>query len=386
MPKIKTPAECPSVLTRRDSFTVQSYNVGYVGKVVHGGTLWQPKIGRVGDYDSIIAADVNDAWYPPSPRVLAAIAEWAPRANHSPDTSCRRLIDALSAKFRVDREAVRIGAGSSDLLHHILMSSIRPGDEVLTLEPTYAEYAHVAALAGGNVQRLVLDPNAGFVPDVDEIVKAVRRRPRLCAICNPNNPTGSVILRKDLLRMVDAAGPETIVLVDEAYIDFSARESVFADVQEHSNLVVVRTFSKAYAMAGLRVGFAALGQGLRKPFDERCRPPWPVGLLGLRAAEAALDDDEFVASRVVECIQLKFQLTQDLQASTIPSCTHYFLLDLAGKVIAADNLLEKLKREGVFLRSLSGFSDRWPERFVRVTVQGATDNIRMQLLINKFLV
>jgi histidinol-phosphate aminotransferase len=353
-----------------------------VKRVVHGGALWQPKIGGEGDYESIIAADVNDAWYPPSPRVLEAIAEWSPRANHSPDTSCRRLIDAASNKFQVDPGAIRIGAGSSDLLHHIIQSSIGPGDEVLTLEPTYAEYAYAATHAGGKVRTILLDPDAAFAADVELIMDAMRHGPRLCVICNPNNPTGAVIRRSDLLRIVEAAPPETIVLIDEAYIDFCLAESVFADVQEHRNLAVVRTFSKAYAMAGLRVGFAAIGQSLHKAFDGRGRPPWPVSLLGLRAAEAALEDDEFVRSRVAECVLLRQQLIQQLNVSTIPSSTHYFLLDLATSSIKAEALLERLESEGIFLRRFSGFSNRWPDRFVRLTVQSRWKNERISLSIN----
>jgi histidinol-phosphate aminotransferase len=350
--------------------------------VVHGGAEWQPKIGAVGDYDSIIAADVNDAWYPPSPRVLEAIAEWAPRSNHSPDTSCRRLIDALSVKFRVDAEAIRVGAGSSDLLHHVILSTVRPGDEVLTMEPTYAEYAYAARLAGGRVRTLLLDPAAGFAADIDRMVEAVRKGPRLCAICNPNNPTGSVIRRSDLLRIVEA-GPGTTVLVDEAYIDFSPDESVFSDVQNHPNLTVVKTFSKAYAMAGLRVGYAALGRNLRPVFDGRGRVPWPVGLLGLRAAEAALGDDGYVRNRVAECNRLKERLVEGLRV--VPSSTHYFLLDLEGSGVTAREVLEQLGSKGVFLRGFWGFSQNWHDRFVRVTVQGPADNDRMSLLISDLL-
>jgi histidinol-phosphate aminotransferase len=356
-----------------------------VGKVIHGGALWQPGIRCVRDYDSVIAADVNDAWYPPSPRVLEAIAEWAPCANHSPDTACRRLVGALSDKFRVDAEAIRIGAGSSDLLHHIVMSSVRQGDEVLTLEPTYAEYAHAAALAGGRVRTVVLDPGAGFAADVEQIVEAVRRGPRLCVICNPNNPTGSVIPRAGLLRIVHAAAPETLVLLDEAYIDFRPEDSLFADVPDYPNLAVVRTFSKVYAMAGLRVGFAAIGEGFLTAFDEHGRPPWPVNLLGLRAAEAALEDDDFIRERVVECNQLKDQLIRDLLAPVIQSSTSYFLIDLAGSKLGAVDLLERLKSQGVFLREFSGFSDLWPDRFARVTIQSASNNDRIYLLINSLL-
>jgi histidinol-phosphate aminotransferase len=355
-----------------------------VRKVVHGGALSQPGIATAGDYDAIIAADVNDAWYPPSPRVLEAIAEWAPRAHHSPDTSCRRLIDALAQKFQLERDAIRIGAGSSDLLHHTILSLLRPGDELLTLEPTYAEYGYAARLAGAEVRTIVLDPDTQFVAGPDRILEEVSRSPRLLAICNPNNPTGSVIPRSDLLRIA-AASPNTMVLVDEAYIDFCPQDSVLGDVQDHPNLAVVRTFSKAYAMAGLRVGFAALGADLREQFDHRGRPPWPVNLLGLRAAEAALADDDYLALRITECLRLKNELQAALLISTIPSVTHYFILDLAPTRLNASHLLEQLRSERVFLRDFSGFSDQWPDRFLRVTVQSPTNTALISSLINKLL-
>ena len=95
---------------------------------VHGGALWQPNIRASTDYDSIVAADVNYAWYPPAPRVLEAIAQWAPRANHSPDTSGLALREAIARHFSISLGAIRLGAGSSDLLHHIISSRVSAGD------------------------------------------------------------------------------------------------------------------------------------------------------------------------------------------------------------------------------------------------------------------
>jgi histidinol-phosphate aminotransferase len=235
------------------------------------------------------------------------------------------------------------------------------------------------------LRTVILDPGTGFTADVEQIVEAVRRGPRLCVICNPNNPTGSVIPRAGLLRIVDAAAPDTLVLLDEAYIDYRPDDSLFADVPEHRNLAVVRTFSKAYAMAGLRVGFAAIGEGFRRAFDEYGRPPWPVNLLGLRAAEVALEDDDFIRQRVVECNQLKDQLILGLLAPAIQSYTNYFLIDLAHRKLGAVDLLEGLRSQGVFLREFSGFSALWPDRFARITVQSAPNNDRISILINNFI-
>jgi aspartate/methionine/tyrosine aminotransferase len=109
---------------------------------------------------------------------------------------------------------------------------------------------------GSQVRTIVLDPEMGFLADSDRILEGLSSSPRLLVICNPNNPTGAVIPRNDLLRIVAAAAPDTMVLVDEAYIDFCPQDSVFGFVRDHPNLAVVRTFSKAYALAGLRVGFA----------------------------------------------------------------------------------------------------------------------------------
>ena len=124
---------------------------------IHGGAHWQPRIRTAADYAGIIAADVNDAWYPPAPEVLEAVATWAPHANHSPDTTGHALVEAIAEAFAVPVEAIRLGAGSSDLLHHLIAALAGPGDEVLTLDPTYAEYARVAHLCRASVRTVPLD-------------------------------------------------------------------------------------------------------------------------------------------------------------------------------------------------------------------------------------
>src|SRR5579864_8697109 len=331
---------------------------------VHGGALWQPRVRASCDYDFIVPADVNDAWYPPAPRVLAAIAEWAPRLHHSPDTTGLALRESMARVFSTPIESIRLGAGSSDLLHHIILACLRPGDEVLILDPTYAEYSRVAEIAGARVER---------VPSIDSIGPKVR----LAAICNPNNPTGTVIPRAQLLRLARSAPRDSILLIDEAYIDFAPEESLFADAPEFENLAIVRTFSKAYALAGLRVAYAAFGERVRALFDARARPPWPVGLLGLKAAEIALEERCDVEQRIAELASLKRDLIDSLCVPAIPSRTHYSLVDLEGTGKTAQEASSAVSACAIFGRDLCGFSTRGLQRFLRITTQSAEANTRI---------
>jgi hypothetical protein len=133
---------------------------------IHGGALWQPCVHRVEDYARIVAADVNDAWYPPAPAVLQAVARWSRHSNHSRDTSCGLLARAVSKHFAIPEDAVRIGAGASGLLHHFIQSVAGTGDEVLTLSP---------------LKRLRLDARDGFEPTRKNswLRRGVLSRPRM---------------------------------------------------------------------------------------------------------------------------------------------------------------------------------------------------------------
>ena len=293
----------------------------------------------------------------------------------------------------IPEHAVRIGAGASGLLHHFILSAVGPGDEVLTLSPSYAEYPRVARLAGAHVKWLRLDAGDGFEANPEKILAAAGKNTRLIALCNPNNPTGRVLSRSRMLALMQALPTRTFLLIDEAYIDFAPEESVLAEAPLFPNVAVVRTFSKAYAMAGLRVGYAALGSAARRRFDGNGQPPWPVSLLALHAAEAALAESAYVAGRVAECLALKAAMIARLNAPSLPSATHYFLLDLKNTGVGAGGLLDCLRSRNIFLRDFAGFSAgsrpgqdaRLPQRFVRITTQNRRGNQRMAEEINRLI-
>jgi histidinol-phosphate aminotransferase len=192
-----------------------------------------------------------------------------------------------------------------------------------------------------------------------------------------------------MLELMQALPARTFLLIDEAYIDFAPEESVLADAPLFPNVAVVRTFSKAYAMAGLRVGFAAMGSAAARCFDRNGRPPWPVSLLALHAAEAALEELAYVSRRVAECLALKAGLIAKLNAPSLPSATHYFLIDLKATGVPASRLLDCLRSRNIFLRDFEGFSagsdDRLPQRFVRITTQDRRGNRRIAEELNRIV-
>jgi histidinol-phosphate aminotransferase len=350
-------------------------------EAIHGGREWQKRIVDPSSYADVVCADVNDAWYPPSPAVLETLAAWSWTVNHSPDTTCRMLIDALGESLGVDADAIAVGSGSSDLLHEFVSCLAVPGGEVVVTDPTYAEYARSAAGVGAGVVPVALRAEEGFVVAPGRVLERVTGATRLIALCNPNNPTGLLIPREDVRRIVAQVPSNVFVLVDEAYIDYGPGESVAAEAAELPNLVVVRTFSKAYAMAGLRVGYAVMGENVRQRFATRVRPPWPVPMISMAAARTALREPEYVRRRVAETLALKKEMLCGLQGveglQFVESGTHYFLVGTGETSLRAPEVVEALRRKGVYVRDCAGFGKSMGERWVRITTQGREANARI---------
>ena len=348
---------------------------------IHGGLEWQGLIAEPSSYEDLICADVNDAWYPPSPSVLETLSRWRETVNHCPDALCRRLRAALSRCFGVEEEQLAAGCGSSALIHSSISALVRDRDCALLQDPTYSEYARSIVACGGRVLRFVLKDDADFATDLSALLEKVTSSTRLVILCNPNNPTGHVLTREELLDFLRLLPERVYVLVDEAYIDYAPSESIFDAVPAFPNLIVVKTFSKAYAMAGLRVGYAAFGEHAKAVYETRVLPPWRVSGLGLAAAEAALGDPSYVRSRVEESLNIKRELAERIGSSAglrvIPSATHYFMVDLNALALSSADLVRSLREKKVFLRDCGSFGESMGSRYVRLTVQAPQQSSRL---------
>ncbi len=307
----------------------------------------------------------------PSPRAVAAIRACAERVHRYPDGACFELRAKLSARLGVGGERLVFGTGSDEILELLAKAFLGPGDEAIFAWPSFAMYPIVVQGMGGTAVRVPLD--GGLAHDLPAMARALTPRTKLVFVCNPNNPTGTSVGAEAFDRF--AAGlPEGVVLVvDEAYREYARRPDfpdALAWTGRRPGTVVLRTFSKIYGLAGLRIGYGLADVELASVL-ERVRHPFNVNLVAEAAALAALDDEEHVvASREVNGRGIE-TLTRELGAlgyEVVPSDANFVLVRTGAGVY------ERLLREGVIVRPMAGFG--LPEH-VRITIGKPEENERL---------
>jgi histidinol-phosphate/aromatic aminotransferase/cobyric acid decarboxylase-like protein len=364
----------------------------------HGGAFFEA-IGEEFDDLSrraaIVNADVLDAPFPPSPRVLAALDEdlgWLART--SPPVHAEGLRRVLARVRGVPESSFAVGAGSSDLIFRAFARWLSPRSRVLVLDPSYGEYAHVAAhVVGATVERFELSPRDGFALDLDRWSRRVHDGAfDLVVLVHPNNPTGTVLQPSELGSLLDAIPERTLAWVDEAYVDYAGAElSVEARAAASRNVVVCKTLSKAYALSGLRVAYL-VGPEPRVADLRRATPPWCVGLPAQVAAVAALESDAWYRERRAQVHawrrELLGELERDLRGRGVilfDSCANWLLLQLPDGGATARAVVERCRGRGVFLRDAGATSEVLADRFVRIAVRTPQENRRIVAAISEVM-
>jgi histidinol-phosphate aminotransferase len=275
----------------------------------------------------------------------------------------------LARFFGVRPAEMHLTNGIDDALHLIADTFIDDGDSVLVVEPTFDMYRFFAELAGARVIALRYDEAMRF--PVDAVVRALRQlpklRPRVLYIANPNNPTGTLVQREELRRILRAAS-RTLVLVDEAYFDFSGL-TILSWIRRYPNLLVARTFSKSAGLAALRVG-CLFGRPEILAVMHRACTPYPVNSAALVAAEAAIRDPRFLRNYTREVLQSRTMLEKGLVrlgARIYPSSANFVLADFGS---VAKHLVRALERKGILVRGRRDFSR---DGFVRISAGTRAD-------------
>jgi histidinol-phosphate aminotransferase len=318
----------------------------------------------------IVKLASNESPLGPSPRALdAARAALADIARY-PDGNGFRLKAALAERLRVSPAQITLGNGSNDVLEFVARAFAGPGDEVVYSQHAFAVYPLATRAVGASG---VAVPARDYGHDLGAMARAVTERTRVVFIANPNNPTGTWVDGNALATFVSALPEHVIVVVDEAYCEYVDEEG-YPDctrwLAERTNLVVTRTFSKAYGLAGLRVGYAVSHPDLADLLN-RVRQPFNVNSVALAAAEAALADGEHLARAVAVNRDGLAWLTEALDRmglSYIPSIGNFVSLELP---VDAEPVYQALLREGVIVRPVAGYG---LPRHLRVSVGLAQDN------------
>jgi histidinol-phosphate aminotransferase len=287
----------------------------------------------------------------------------------------------LARYFGVRPAEMHLTNGIDDALHLIADTFINEGDSVLIVEPTFDMYRFFAELAGARVIALRYDDEMRF--PVDSVVRALsqppKRRPRVLYIANPNNPTGTLVQREELRRILRAAS-RTLVLVDEAYFDFAGL-TILPWIRRYPNLLVARTFSKSAGLAALRVGCLFGRQELLSAMRRACTP-YPVNSAALVAAEAAIRDPRFLRNYTREVLRSRAMLEKGLVrlgARIYPSSANFVLADFGP---AAHRLVRGLERKGILVRGRRDFPR---EGFVRISAGTRADTRKVLRAMERIL-
>ncbi|MBW8172771.1 histidinol-phosphate transaminase [Ornithinimicrobium sp. Arc0846-15] len=256
----------------------------------------KPASGPAGRPSYKISSNENP--YPPLPSVLEAITMAAQQVNRYPDMAVTALTEAIAQRFNVAPERVATGTGSVGVLGQLMMITCEPGDEVVYAWRSFEAYPIIAALAGATSVAVPLTDTAEH--NLEAMTAAISARTRLVLICTPNNPTGPSISGAALRDFLDEVPSETLVVIDEAYLEFNTdpdAPDALALAADYPNVAVLRTFSKAYGLAGLRIGYAVapveVATALRK-----AATPFGVSDLAQQAAIASLDAFDELQERV----------------------------------------------------------------------------------------
>lgn len=287
----------------------------------------------------------------------------------------------LARFFQVRPEEIHLTNGIDDALHLIADTFIDAGDTVLIAEPTFDMYRFFSELAGARINTLRYDAEMKFpVADVvDELRKSSSAKPRVLFIANPNNPTGTLVPPEDLRRILRAAS-QTLVLVDEAYFDFSGL-TILPWIHQYSNLLVARTFSKSAGLAALRLGCLFAKPEILDVMRRACSP-YPVNTAALVAAEASIRDARFLRNYTREVLRSRTLLEKGLTrlgARIYPSEANFILADFGPR---AHGLVLALERKGILVRERKDFSRAG---FMRISAGTRADTRRLLRAIEEIL-
>lgn len=302
---------------------------------------------------SVIKLASNESPYPPLPEVGAVIAAGAARLNRYPDGAGRELGAVLAARHGVDPDQVVLGNGSCELILLAGQALLDPGTSVIYPYPSFGLYSHLAAAAGARDVPVALADDGAV--DLDSMAAMVDETTRLVVICNPNNPTGAMRDPEAVEAFIDLLPDDLAILIDEAYFDFVDRPDagrIMSLVRRRENLLVLRTFSKAHGLCGLRVGYGIGGREWIAALDQ-VRQPFNTSSLAQAAALASLGNPAALAARMAETVAERGRMAaalDELGVAFTPSRANFMLLRAARSGAWSDSLHQRLLRRGVIVR------------------------------------
>lgn len=318
----------------------------------------------------VIDFSVNNNPYGPSPRVRDVLQ--AVVLERYPDREALALRRRLAQHLDVSIDQLIVANGSMELLWFVALAYLRPGDPVLILEPTFGEYERVVQLMGAQRHPYTAQSATHFTVDAASLLETLRHlQPRLMFICNPNNPTGTYLPSESIADWA-TRHPDTLFVVDEAYLPFMTTPSSSMINHVGSNVLVLHSMTKAHALAGVRLGYAVGTAGVIAALD-KVRPTWNVNAMAQAAGIVALDDVSHLTQTLARVSEDKAALVASLEAmglSPLPSVTHFFLCEVGQASVLRRSLLHR----GILVRDCASFG---LPTYIRIASRRPADNAQL---------
>jgi len=319
--------------------------------------------------EEVIKLASNENALGPSPKALAAIRERLAEINLYPDGNAFYLKQKLAEFWKVTEEEIFVGNGSDEIIRMITETFLNPREEIIMGSPAFIIYFIAATVMDGKVVEV---PLQNYTHDLEAMLEAQTPKTKIIFIANPNNPTGTMVDTQEVDAFMDRVDEDVIVVFDEAYYEYTPDNfpETLKYVQEGRKVIVLRTFSKIYGLAGLRIGY---GIGKKEIFTEmnRIRQPFNVNRVAQIAAIAALEDKEHVekSCQMNEAgRQFLYQELETLDLEYVPTAANFILIDMkqSGK-----DIYQKLLEKGVIVRPMGGYG---LPNFIRVTIGKPEEN------------
>ncbi|MFC5049502.1 histidinol-phosphate transaminase [Rubritalea spongiae] len=330
------------------------------------------------DPENIVKVASNENPLGPAPMALDAIRNAASEMHIYPDGGGYKLRSALAEKYDLGLENVVLGNGSNEIIELLCHCFLNPDAELIAAEHAFVVYKLMATLFGAGYVE-VPDPN--FVHDLDAMADAITEKTRLVFIANPNNPTGTIVGEEEIERFMARVPEHVVVVFDEAYFEFlQDAPDTLKYVREGRNVVVLRTFSKAYGLAGLRIGY-----GLAAPqvaaILQKARQPFNTNEVAQRAALASLEDTAHVENTVSnnsEGLAFYEAAFQERGMNYVPSVANFILVEVGD----GDKVFDAMLKQGVIVRAMRGYKlPGW----LRISVGTPEENARCIEVLDQVL-
>jgi histidinol-phosphate aminotransferase len=332
--------------------------------------------------ERVVRLSSNENPWPLPDSVCEAIGSSLKDVQRYPDPGAFQLRRFIAAQWGVSPAEVIIGSGTEGLLHNLFHTIIDPGDEIVFPVPTYPLYRLAGIAAAAECVPVETGPDGGW--SVNELVAACTEKTKAVIICNPNNPTGKMLPRNDLMQLAsELEGMGILLVVDEAYAEYLEDPAYLSGIKlfhQIGRVVITRTFSKIYGLAALRAGYAVAPKSITEAYD-KIHPVFEVNRIAQRAALAALKEEEYVRTIRLKTIEERHRLLKELLKMGVHvenTCANFVLV----RHSAAERVYDLLLREGVIVRK---GSDLGLPGFLRVSIGVPEENDTFLASLEKVL-